>query len=924
MPPAPPPGAVPPPPQARGGAPAKTIFGMPALSIDDALGGDGPTSGAAEIDLSGGDPAPDDLPVPAADLPTPAVDLPTPAGELPTPVGDLRAVESSVDDLDLPGDADGPAARLEDAHTAEPAGPDLRLPRGPKALERPSLSQYKKPLVAAAAVLVLAAGGAIGWSMLAGGEEGSAAPSRNASETAAAGPARPRSPAVLALLAEDRPPALREAAETAKAEADLVGAAEASLLLHLRYGPDTVLLGQATSWLSSYENSNEAHVARVLALGTWAQGDPAAAAAKLPAEGPRVDLYRGYLAYERRAYEEAGEAARAAAKADPKDLGAVWLAHAVAVAVQGAAALPALEKTVADHPEHPRLGLLLAEAYARNGRLLAAARTAAKVDTTDAGAGFAGTVALLRGRIAARQGLRTEALMRFEQAKEVLAGDPRPVVELVRVFLSTRDIPAAKGEIELAKKALSNAPELLLAEADLAIATGHGDEALALLAEAEERLPADARVALRKGRVYAMRMALDEAKAAFSAARSADPRLAEASVELARLYARLRRYDEALAVLAEHDEQLAEIAGAAAARSALQVARAQILAQQGRDEDAEAALDRAVELDPGNEQARLARARRRLSARATEAATKDLAYVFEHAGSVPGLAELYGPILLRRGDAKALAALLGDSLDDPRAPADLLLLGARLRLREGKLDAALGLADRVLERDPNHWAARLVRGRALLAKGDPEGALLELQRARPTEPNAELELWTGRALEANERADEAFAHYRRAVELDPNDGQARVAYGAALAARGAAKEALAQLRPILEGKGAPSAEAYVALGRAYRDLGRIDDAVAAFRKARLVDPSLKEAAYWEGRILAERNKHAAAVVALERAVRGTDTSRPWVPLAYRLLGRSYAELGKRGLARKAYETFLSIAPPNDPGRAEATRRLRDL
>ncbi|RMH00611.1 MAG: tetratricopeptide repeat protein [Deltaproteobacteria bacterium] len=874
------------------------------------------------------------LPPPAVDLPTPAAELPTPAAELPTPVGDLRAVDASVEGLDL-GDASAGAAagaatadaaaeapaRLTDAHE-----PDLRLPRGPKVLERPDPRRLLKPAAVVAGVLVLGAGGYAAWNVLSGGgaEHSTVGRGFAAGEEVTAGPAKPRSPDVLALLAQDRPPALREAIEAARAQGDLVGAAEAALWLHLRYGPDPVLLGQANEWLSSYQGNTEPFVTRVLALAAWAAGDLEGAFAKLASDGPRVDLYRGYVRFEQRRYDDAAGFARAAAKANAEDLAARYLAHAIAVATWADGAIEALEREVEAHPKHPRLSFLLAEAYVREGRLLDAAERAAKIDTTDAGPGFAADVLLLRGRIARAQGLRGEALLRFDQAKEVAPEDPRPIAERIRLLVEAHDFATAKRDVELAQNKFGEHVEVLLAAAELAIATGRGDEALELLGRAAAAASSDARVYLAMGRVYAMRMALDEAKQAFEKARELDPSRVEASAELARLYAKLRRYDEGMAVLDEHEKLLAEAKDARTARAELALARARLLLDKGERSAALEALDRALDEHRGHLGARLERARLLRAMGEDAKAESDLAFVFERAGSVPGLAATYGPILLRRGDKKALAKLLGDSLDDPRAPADLLLLGARLRLAEGKLDAAKGLADRVLEREPNNWSAHLVRGQVLMAEGDPEGAMLELQQARPTEPDAEVELWMGKVLEANGRGEEALAHYRRAVELDGDMAEARIAYGAALAARGAAKAALEQLQVVVRGDARPSAAAYVALGRAYRDLGRIEDAVAAFRKARKLDPTLREAAYWEGRILSERNKHAAAVVALERAVQGADDRQPWLPLAYRLLGRSYAELGKRSLARKAYEKFLAIADPKDPGRAEATRRLRDL
>ena len=60
------------------------------------------------------------------------------------------------------------------------------------------------------------------------------------------------------------------------------------------------------------------------------------------------------------------------------------------------------------------------------------------------------------------------------------------------------------------------------------------------------------------------------------------------------------------------------------------------------------------------------------------------------------------------------------------------------------------------------------------------------------------------------------------------------------------------------------------------------------------------------------------------AVDVADGNPSWLPLAHRLLGRAYDETGNRSAARTALEKYLQLAPPDDPGRREAQRRLRDL
>ena len=98
---------------------------------------------------------------------------------------------------------------------------------------------------------------------------------------------------MLAAFAADTPARYHEAMTAAEASGDAVGKAEAALLLHLRYGPDPVLAGQAASLLQPYAEDTEPQVRRVLGLAALAGGDTAAAATDLAGDEPRTRLYRG-------------------------------------------------------------------------------------------------------------------------------------------------------------------------------------------------------------------------------------------------------------------------------------------------------------------------------------------------------------------------------------------------------------------------------------------------------------------------------------------------------------------------------------------------------------------------------------------------------------------------------------------------------
>lgn len=801
----------------------------------------------------------------------------------------------------------------------------MQQPRGPTAIERRGLQDLKKPLLIAGGVAAVLALGVGGYMMMPRGGEtdapaarGVVAPTPRADDA----PAAERDPKVLQRMAADTPKDLRAAMEMSEAVGDRVGQAEAALLLHLRYGPDPVLAGQAGKLLEPYATQKDPFVTRVRALADLAAGDVEGAAAKLAGDGPRLALYRGWVALQAGDLDAASREAAKAREADARDMGAVWLAHAARVRSLGAEALPALREEVSRTPGHPRLSLLLAEALADDGDLREAAKVAASIDTDGAPAGFQARVLELRGRIAATRGDRTEALLRFDQARELAPEDLTAALGRVRVLMDAEDYATAAKELDTLRLAHPKDLPILLVAAELAMRKGRGDDALEVLEEAVALAPEDPRVLLAQGQVYAMRMDGEKARPLLEQARNLDPTLVRATEEEAGTLARLKKWDEVYKLLDAHRRQAEKLPGGKKIVAELWLVQARFLEQEGQTQAALAALDKALDAMPGQLDARLVRGRLRLAVGDEAGGAEDLQDLFDRTGGYPGLAGPLGRLLIRRGDVKSLDALIGEHLEDPRAPTDVILVGARLRLAQGNREAAVHLVDRVLERDPNNWEAHLVRGQVLLAQGDAMGALGELQQARPRKPDAELQVWLGKAFEATGETDTARAHYARAVELAPDMIEARVAYGALLAERGAAKAALEQLGPALEGDAHPRAQ--LAAGMAYRDLGQFDKAARAFRKASKLDPSLREASFWEGRLYAERNKNKAAVGALSRAVQGAPDDAPWLPLAYRLLGRAHAENGQRALARKAYERFLQLAPPSDPGRAEAERRLRDL
>ena len=113
--------------------------------------------------------------------------------------------------------------------------------------------------------------------------------------------------------------------------------------------------------------------------------------------------------------------------------------------------------------------------------------------------------------------------------------------------------------------------------------------------------------------------------------------------------------------------------------------------------------------------------------------------------------------------------------------------------------------------------------------------------------------------------DEALAHFRRAVELDPADALARTNLGQMLLERDQAEEALPHCEEAV--RLLPHAAAlHHNLGNVLRELHRYDEARAAYLQALRLDPGLAKAHAQLGLLLKREGRLDEAAVCLKRAI----------------------------------------------------------
>jgi Flp pilus assembly protein TadD len=160
------------------------------------------------------------------------------------------------------------------------------------------------------------------------------------------------------------------------------------------------------------------------------------------------------------------------------------------------------------------------------------------------------------------------------------------------------------------------------------------------------------------------------------------------------------------------------------------------------------------------------------------------------------------------------------------------------------------------------------------------------------------------------RFEEAAAHYRRALEIDPEDADAHNNLGAALADLKHLDEAVdcyqsaIRLRPDFP-------DAHYNLGNALNELMRFDEAAASYREALRLRPDFFQAHYNLGNALHRAGRFDEAAVHFREALRLRPDSIP----ARNNLGLSLADAGHFAEALNHYDEALRL----DPNAAEVHR-----
>jgi tetratricopeptide (TPR) repeat protein len=189
--------------------------------------------------------------------------------------------------------------------------------------------------------------------------------------------------------------------------------------------------------------------------------------------------------------------------------------------------------------------------------------------------------------------------------------------------------------------------------------------------------------------------------------------------------------------------------------------------------------------------------------------------------------------------------------------ADLLeFLGAVLA-KLGFYREAAAVYDHCFQMHPVDDEARRERGYAWARAGRLDEAFQDLNwyvEKHPRDPIGYFEL---AVVESIQQPDQSLKHFDRALELDPQMVQARLARGLLLRQEGRISPALSDFKSVLERQPA-NFHAWEELGEALLALGRTSEALPAFEKAAALAPENAEVLWRYGRALMRAGQQTAA------------------------------------------------------------------
>lgn len=331
--------------------------------------------------------------------------------------------------------------------------------------------------------------------------------------------------------------------------------------------------------------------------------------------------------------------------------------------------------------------------------------------------------------------------------------------------------------------------------------------------------------------------------------------------------------DEAILMLAD-TTRTREDAGVTAQRlgkvsnqetASFQLASAGLLFRNSDRAGGEAAMQRALALDPKNPEVHLRLGIGLVSQREMAKATEEFKKAAELSPPRGRPRLKYAEFKFQSGaieEAKAIAKEITGQTPD-YLPA--WLLQARIAFAEKKLDEALSLVAQVLMRDGSNLDAHILQSRLWLAKGDAKKAIREMEGVNPAYaglPSVKFQLALG-YLQDNDTSN-AIASLNQAIAANPDYVDAQLLLAETNLRMKNPQPVIPAMSRLL--KAQPDlARAKFLLADAYRLLGKFDDAAGVYRDQIKRNPQDAQAYFMLGTILRNQRNPTEARAAFEKA-----------------------------------------------------------
>jgi tetratricopeptide (TPR) repeat protein len=413
----------------------------------------------------------------------------------------------------------------------------------------------------------------------------------------------------------------------------------------------------------------------------------------------------------------------------------------------------------------------------------------------------------------------------------------------------------------------------------------HINFGLALFQEARREGARRVRVDERVPSPAFSRARLESAEAEFRRAIDLDPGSPRAVVSLGSVLRARGKEEEARATI-QRAIELASRSARTCVRTAASIAYTAALCQETAVQ--EALYRKALELEPGNAKAHV------------------------------GLAGL----LPSRGQPQQAESLYRKAIElNPEAGEAYYRLGFLLQeyVPEGtvttRLDEIAALYRKAIEFSPHWFAPYFKLGDVELARGRLDEAADLYRKAIEVGPwYAPAHIWLGSVLELQGRHEEAAKLYSKAGELDPGDAGSWFERGKMFRSLGRPQQAEALYRKAIE-LDPDNASVRFRLGQVRWSQGRLPEAEEHLRKAAELEPEVGVYLAALGGVLLLQGKNVEA----EAVLRKTIALHPDYPVAYANLGAALVGQGKINEATAACRKAIELAP----GEVEAHCNLAD-